>query len=45
MWAPGRPATLGGMNEPAPLALPVAAILLVGIVVYGVFAVLAITLG
>jgi hypothetical protein len=33
------------MTEPAPQLLPVAAILLVGIVVYGALAVLAITLG
>jgi hypothetical protein len=33
------------MNEPAPQLLPVAAIALLGAVVYGVFAVLAILLG
>ena len=44
---PPRPAgaTLGRMNEPAPQLTLVAAILLIGIVVYGTFAALAITFG
>jgi hypothetical protein len=38
-------ATLTGMHETAPQLLPVAVIALLGLLVYGVFAVLAILLG